>query len=270
LLACEWYEYARESRAAIKEITAARKRIKQRKGKGGHTKFRSLILIYLAITKGFPNVPWINLSVKDRAIFLKMVTGLPNTVRYLQTGNNPPLLFSKNEPGTMTLDGWRKQCRERLPSIPISDPITSGFFAVNMKYMKYGRIFLIEEFAKWLTHFEGKAMSETPPIENELVARKKLPGRKSIYDTLNALAVMRLRYHCASFSEAKKRMGELTKRNPEAMFYTYRNSTNRACNLALRRFQQLYGWLDSEKPIHFTEGWRGGLRNHFLFLSPAQ
>jgi hypothetical protein len=84
MLACELYEYGRESRAAIKEITAERKRMKQRKGKGGHTKFgprvqttfQGQILIYLMITDGFPNVPWTSLLDTDRAKFLKLVTSL--------------------------------------------------------------------------------------------------------------------------------------------------------------------------------------------------
>ena len=265
LFACYWYEYARESRAAIKEITAERKRIKQRRGKHGHTNFgprvqgaiQGHILIYLTITYGFPNLPWINLSAKDRSIFLKMVTGFPHLLRYLQTFKNPPLLFSTNDPGTMTLDMWRKQRQERLPTVPAGDPIKSGFFAVNMKY---GRAVLIEEFAKWLTHFEGRAMSETPPINKELAAPKKLPGRKSFRDDLNALAAMRLRYYCNTLSEAQEKMRAIQSK-PHGMFYGYRYNFQRACNSALRHFEKLYGWLDSEKPIHFTKGWRGGLRN---------
>jgi hypothetical protein len=262
LLACEWYEYARESRAVIREITAERKRIKQRKEKHGQTKFgprvqnamQSLILLYLTITDGFPDVPWKSLSAMDRVKFLRMVIGFPHTLRYLQTWNNPPLLFSMNEPGTMALDSGRKQCQERLPTILASDPIKSGFFSVNMKY---SRRVLIEEFAKWLTNFEGKPMFDTPSIEKELSAPKKLPGRKSIYDKLNALAVLRLRYHCATFSEAKRKM-EALKNKPHGMFYERADNASRACNLALRNFQNLFGWLDSAKPIHFTEGWRGG------------
>jgi hypothetical protein len=56
----------------------------------------------------------------------------------------------------MSLEAWKKQCRERLPSRPDTDPIKWGFFALNMKY---SRRMLIEEFAKYLTHFEGKAIS---------------------------------------------------------------------------------------------------------------
>ena len=262
MLACEWYEYGRESRAAIEEVIPERERMKQRKGGSGQTSFgprvkniiHGNILLYLAITDGFPKVPWTNLSDKDRGIMLKMITNFPHLVRYFQTWNNPALLFSANEPETTTLDMWKKKMQEGRPKFPDNEPIKFGFFSINRKY---GRRVLIEEFAKWLTHFEGKAMSETPPIEKELVTPKKPPGRKSIHDTLNALAIMRLRYYCDTFSEAQCKMQAL-KRKHRGFFYQHRNSANRACDLALRRFQQLYGWLDSEKPIHFTEGWRGG------------
>ena len=215
---------------------------------------RGSLLLFLTISDGFPIVPWINLSGEARARFLKLMSNFPHLVRYASTWNNPPLTFDLNEPSTMTLEMWRKQCRERLPSIPESDPIKSGFFAVNMKY---GRRFLIEEFAKWLTHFEGKAMSETPPITEEISPPKKSPGRNSIRDTLNALAVMRLRFHCDTFSEAKRRM-QLLKGKDHGMYYATRHNANRACNLALSHFRQMYGWLDSDNPLHFTKAWRGG------------
>jgi hypothetical protein len=154
----------------------------------------------------------------------------------------------------MSLEAWKKQCRERLPSVPDTDPIKSGFFSVNIKY---GRRVLIEEFARWLTSFEGKAMAETSPIENDLAASKKSPGRKSIHDTLNALGAMRLRYYCGTFPDAKKKMLVL-KDKPRGMFYARRDGFNRACNSALRHFEKQFGWLDqTDKPIHFTEGWRG-------------
>jgi len=261
LQACYRYEYARESRAAINEIGSAKNQIKAREGKSGRVDFgsrvqnliQSHILMSLAITDGFPNTPWRILSDRDRKCLLRMIVSLPHAALYATTWHNPPITFALNEPGTMTLDMWKKQCQERLPTIPAGDPIKSGFFAVNMKY---GHAVLIEEFRKWLRHFEGKAMLDFPPAEKKAV-KAKPPGRKSIRDALNALAAMRLRYHCGTFSEAQKKMQAL-KDKPHGMFYGRRSNANRACSLALRHFQNLFGWLDSAKPIHFTEGWRGG------------
>ena len=122
--------------------------------------------------------------------------------------------------------------------------------------MKYGHAILIEEFAKYLRHFEGKPMMETPPLEKE-TAKPKPSGRKSIHDALNALAAMRLRYHCDTFSEAEKKMLALRDK-PHGIFYGRRDNFNRACKSASKHFETLFGWIDQEKPIHFTKGWWGG------------
>jgi hypothetical protein len=223
-------------------------------------------LMMLSHTSGFPTIAWNLISDKDKQIILKWFATAHHITRYEATWHNPPLTFASHEPEAMSLEAWKKQCHERVPSIQDTDPIKWGFFALNMKYP---RRVLIEEFAKYLTHFEGKAMSETPPIEKELTIPKKLAGRKSIYDALNALAAMRLRYYCASFSEAQEKMRPLENK-ANGMYYGYRTSANRACDVALRRFKELFGWVDSEKPIHFTERWRGGFRNRKSFLHPAQ
>jgi hypothetical protein len=225
-------------------------------GATGQRMIYGTFLLNLSFTAGFPSIPWQLLSDRDKRIMLKWFAAAPHTERYESTCHNPPLMFATHEPETMSLGAWKKQCCERGPSIPEADPIKWGFFAVNMKY---GRIILIEEFAKYLTHFEGKAMSETPPLQKELVAPKKQPGRKSIHDALNAIAILRLRYHCASFSKAQEKMQPLEKK-VNGMYYRYRTSANRACDVALRRFRDLFGWLDSENPIHFRERWRGGIQ----------
>lgn len=262
LNACYIYEYARESRAVIKAITAERKQWIKSAGKtrqmefGPHCKnlVQGYILASLTHTSGFPKTPWQNLSKAEQDKMLKMVGSLPQIFSYASTSGNPPLLFSLNEPGTMTLEAWIKQCRDRLPSIPDSDPIKSGFFAVNLKF---DRRVLIEEFRKQLTHFEGKAISETPPIEKDMSPPKQAPGRRGIRDGLNALGAMRLRYYCDTFSAAQKMLQPL-KGKSHGMFYERRDSANRACILALCKFQEIFGWFDRAKPIHFTEGWRGG------------
>jgi hypothetical protein len=273
LQACDIYEYARESRAVIKEITSVRKQQLKSGGKSIQLKFgpkvqnpiHSHILMFLSFTTGFPQTPWRGLSDKDLGLMLRMIGSLPYISRYALTWNNPPLTFDLNEAGATTLDSWRKRCKERLPSLPDSDPIKSGFFAVNMKYP---RSVLIEEFTNYLRHFEGKAMLEFPPAEKKN-AKVKPPGRKSIHDALNALAAMRLRYNCDTFAEARAKMQAL-KDKPRGMFYERRDNANRACDLALRHFQLLFGWLDSAKPIHFTEGWRGGRRNEKFISAPTQ
>jgi hypothetical protein len=134
-----------------------------------------------------------------------------------------------------------------------SEPIKYGFFAVNLKY---GQSVLIEEFTGYLRYFEGKPRLEFPPAANKPV-KSKPPGRKSVHDSLNALGAMRLRYYCAKFREAQEKMQAL-KDKPYGLFFQRRDNCNRACDSALRHFQKLFGWLDSAKPIHFTERWRGG------------
>jgi len=225
-------------------------------GPSGQQLIHNTFLMMLSHTSGFPANAWNRISDKDKQIILKWFSTAHHITRYAETWHNPPLTFAGKEPETMSLEAWKKQCRERVPSIPEADPIKWGFFALNMKYP---RRVLIEEFAKYLTHFEGKAMSETPPIEKELAMPKKLAGRKSLYDALNALAILRLRYHCASFSEAQGKMRPLENKK-NGMYYRYRTSANRACDVALRRFKELFGWLDSENPIHFTERWQGGIQ----------
>ena len=261
---CDLYEYARESRMVRLRIEGIREQREKMAGKdglimvgpSGQQLIHNTFLMMLSHTSGFPAKAWNLLSDKDKRILLKWFYESHHILRYADTWHNPPLTFASREPETMSLADWKKQCHDRLPSRPDTDPIKWGFFALNMKY---GRRILIEEFAKYLTHFEGKAMSETPPIEKELAAPKKLAGRNSIYDALNALAVMRLRYYCDSFSQAQEKMRPL-KNKANGMYYGYRTSANRACDVALCRFKKLFGWIDSEKPIHFTERWRGGIQ----------
>ena len=258
LEACFFYEFARESRAAICEIDSARKQMRARKsGKvsfGSHVQnlIQSHILMSLSLTSGFPQTSWRNLSDKDRKCLVKMTVSLPHVSRYALTWHNPPLLFALNELGTTTLDMWKQKIQEGRRRLPDNEPIKFGFFAVNLKY---GHPILMEEFRKYLMHFEGKPMLETPPSEKKAVNAKP-HGRKSIHDALNALGAMRLRYYCATFSEAKVKMSVL-KNKPHRIFYARRDSLNRACDSALRHFKKLFGWLvPYEKPIHFTEGWR--------------
>lgn len=255
--ACGFYEYARESRAIGAEVTALRRQLDAKTGQlrcGPRVQFlhQSYVLITLSSCSGFPDTPWQRLSNEDKQIVFRHFSSLPHVYRYSTTWHNPPLTFTLNEPGTMTLDAWKKQCRERLPTVPESDPIKSGFFAVNMKY---DHSVLIEEFSKYLRHFEGKPTLETPPTAKRLV-RAKPRGRKSTRDALNALAAMRLRYYCDTFTEAQKLMQAL-KSKPHGMFYGYRDNANRACSVAMSYFQKLFGWLDPAEPIHFTKHWRG-------------
>lgn len=258
LQACHWYEYARESNAARSEIAALNRQVKQRKGKPGTINFgprvrnqiQSFMLMSLSSCDGFPNTPWRRLSDKDKLPLLKMVVARPRIGSLALTWHNPPLLFALNEPGTTTLDMWKQRTREGRPPVSDTEPIKFGFFRVNLKY---GHEFLIEEFKGYLRTFEGKAMVEFPPAEKK-VARTKPPGRKSIPDALNALAAMRLRYHCKTFPEAQDKLeGTDQMRVPKR-----RDNFNRACDHAVEHFRKLFGWLDTAKPIHYTEGWRGG------------
>ena len=165
LTACYWYEYARESRAAINEVAALREQRKQANGKSVTVKysprvrnhFESNLVTHLSMVSGFPDTPWQSLSDTDRQNLLKLVAALPWLWRHVNTWHNPPLTLSKNEPGTMTLDMWKEQLRERLPQRPDGEPIKFGFFAINLKYAKP---ILIEEFKDQLKRFDGKPLGK--------------------------------------------------------------------------------------------------------------
>jgi hypothetical protein len=257
LLACDLYEYARESNAASGAALGLRKQFIKNAGINDPLIFgqplhavQSYLLMTLAWVSGFPDKPWQKLSWKDKNFVFKYLAQYSHIWRYAETAHNPPLSFSINEPESMTLEMWKKRSRERLPSRPDTDPVKSGFFSVNLKY---GRPILIEEFEKWLTHFEGKPMSETQFLKNQ-PSQLKQPGRKSHRDALNALAAMRLRFHCETFAQAKKIMDNL-KNKPDGLYYSRRDSFNRACVAAVTHFDNRLAWLNSEKPLHFTDGW---------------
>ncbi len=274
LLACNLYEYARESRAARNEVTAIRKQIRVATGKAIRFSprvqplFHGPILMRLRSVAGYPATPWQHLSNQDKEQLFRLFAEFPRILRYALTWHTPPLSLlnednirrpfflaasNVNDPATMTLDMWKQWYRKCHPAIADNDSIKFGFFAVNLKY---GRPVLIEEFTGLLRHFEGKSVVEFPPsIEKP---KAKPPGRHSLRDPLNWLGAMRLRYYCDTFSEALKLMKVLRAENPDAIFYARRDSHNRACDAALSHFQKHFGWLDSDKPIHFTDGWRGG------------
>lgn len=135
LLACLLYEYARESRAALREIAAERKHRKQAKGKTRSVKFgprvqngiQSHILMSSSLCSGFPNTPWQCLSDKDKQLLLKYIAIIPQLLRYFATFDKPPVTFALNEPGTMTLDAWKQQYRERCKGVSENEPIKFGF-----------------------------------------------------------------------------------------------------------------------------------------------
>ena len=263
LVACHWYEYARESKAVRDEITAARKKYAQNKKIGKNevwlvnpgitTLMQRDFLSRLVTSTGFPNTPWLNLSEIDRRVMLKFFASFPRTERYYKYWNDEPLNFSWNESGETTLDSWKTK-KEKFPFRPATstDRILTGFFSVNLKH---SRRVLMEEFLGWLNTFEGKPYSEAPlDLEKP---EKKPAGRKSKWDELNALGAMRLRYHCKSFSETQKFLVTL-KNEPHGMSYGRRDSFNRACDSAVTIFRNQWGWLDSSPPIHYTQGWKKG------------
>ena len=253
--ACEFYEYARESRAVVAEVKAIRKQRLQNREKTEPVKFGPRVqnllqghaLMTLSFCSEFPNTPWQCLSDGYKQMVSIYVAAFPHVWRYATTCQNPPLSFALSEPGTTTLDMWKKQYRERLPAVLDIDPIKFGFFSVNLKY---DHAVLIEEFTKCLRQFESKPMFGSLPVAKKM-KKTKPPGRRGHRDALNALGAMRLRYLCKKFAAAKKKMMPLREK-PNGMFYGHRESFNRACDASLRHFQKIFGWLDPAQPIHFT------------------
>ncbi len=260
LLPCLYFEYARESRTARSEVESVRKQMKQINRKQPDLTFgpqvQSLVQAYvvesLSFPAGFPHTPWSKLSQKEKEHLLRMVGTLHAISRYASTWQDPPLTLALNQPGTMTLDAWKKQCIERRQTASDAGTIKFGFFAINLEY---GPAALIEEFTAYLRHFEGKPKIEFPPAEKEATKCERR-GRKGIRDALNALGAMRLRYQFATFRQAQEKI-KLFRNKPHGMFYDRRYNFNRACDAALKHFQTLFGWLDSANSIHFTEGWAG-------------
>ena len=260
LLACSWYEYARESRAVRNEIAAIRKQ----KGKAHpqlklspavQTVWKTQILMALSRHSRFPDTPWRKLPEIERKRFIvNAIANLPKHERYAETSDNPPLTFDMNAPGTTTLEMWKQKIQSRL-RVRDAELVKYGFFAVNLKY---GQPVLSEEFLGQLRHLEGKTILYEPdealPIAKKTV---KHPGRNNIRDTLNALGAMRLRHHCKNISEAQKKLSGL-KNKEHGMFYGSPYSFKRACDFALNQFQNRYGWLDPAKPIHFQKAGAAG------------
>jgi len=91
LLACDLYEYARESRAVILTVTDIRRQQAQAAGKSqqllmvgatGQSSVRSHLMMTLVNALGFPKSPWKIISEKDRHLVLKYMTVLPHIFRY--------------------------------------------------------------------------------------------------------------------------------------------------------------------------------------------
>jgi hypothetical protein len=259
LNACLVYEYARESREVESKVKSVRRQSNRKDRKTVQLKFgcrvqnpvQSHIITTLSLVSGFPITPWTRLSENDKDVMQKMIYATKDVLLYHTTANNPPLAFATAEPGTRTLEAWLNQHQQRMPHDSKGDPIKYGFFAVNLKY---GHVLLIQEFAKYLRAFEGKPMLEWPKPLEANSTRRKPPGRKSTHDWLNALGALRLRYHCKTFSDAKKLMNPL-KDKPCGLYYARRDGFNRACRAATDHFKLIFGWLDLNKPFHFTEGW---------------
>jgi len=183
--ACNWYEYARESRAAIQEAAEIIKQHKEHKGRQHQVKFCSRvqnhiqahILMSLSMTRGFPRVAWRNLSILDRQTILKMVARLPSVERYVLTGHNPPLTLALNQMGAMTLNQWKQKITAFRQNMSGADQVRVGFFAINMNY---DHAVLVEEYTKLLQVFEGTPMIDASPVINKEAPRPI--GRKSTRD----------------------------------------------------------------------------------------
>lgn len=257
-LACIFYEYARESGFLRAEVSKLREKWGESSKSSGQVLITGLggvggqmLVVNLGMISGFPNTAWTRITDNERNKWFKFIENLPNLFSYATTSNNPPVALSRelpDTPDTMTLEQWKKRYHERLPSIPKTDVIKYGFYAINLKYPKTT---LLHEFLKMLYSFEGKPVSETPSLEKVIVKQKRRAGRQSHKDVLKALAALRLRYHYKSFESARKIMKPMSQKGTFQVFYGHRESFQRACKSAVRHFKFLYGWFDKEPPIHF-------------------
>ena len=205
--------------------------------------------VTLAISKGYPRVPWQNLSQFDKDLITKDFLLTVDMAIYEFTSLNPAIVLSSNDSNEMSLGQWKKQLLQRVPKMMQGDMVKQGFFLINLTY---GEEFLIKEFKKQIRILEGKPMFKNP-LDKIEKPKSKPVGRKSARDSLNYLGAIRLRYHCKTFSEARQKMIPL--KDTGGLWYAKRSGFNRACTAGLEHFYKLLGWLDSGMPIHFTAGW---------------
>jgi len=254
--ACCWYEYARESAEARNIIAALRKQLKRLKGKEGrlsggvriHNYPYQIILANMSTCHGFPKTPWGCLSGKDKQPVLKMVRQLPLIQRLAENRRSPPLLLDLKSDWSTTLDSWIQRTNKDGPPVSGSESIRVGFFCLDLKC---GHEAVIESFKNYLKSFEREPCVPFPSAAKK-PSKSKPRGRQSIPDALNALAAMRLRYHCKTSAEALEKLEDTAcMRLPKR-----RGSLNRACDHALEHFQKRFGEIDFAKPIHYTKGWQ--------------
>ncbi len=99
LLACQIYEYARESRAVIEEITSMRSQIKlgekcpAKSNPRVRTPMQGLKLLNLALTKGFPDLPWQILTEEGKLRLIEFSVNAPELSRVIAKRHYMSLLF---------------------------------------------------------------------------------------------------------------------------------------------------------------------------------
>lgn len=245
--ACCFYEYARESLAVRKEAEHLRnhRRRQRRPGKVPFTFKGTLVqqnlVMQLSFISAFPDAPFQLLTGTDRERIVKLPKLSHKIYRYGLFAQTPPLSLVSNEPRTSTLEMWEQTYRKRCPAVPNGAPIKFGFFAVNLGY---NDDVLEEWFRQSLkTLRDIPILSDDPPRAKPPKPQRR--GRQSFRDQLKRLGALRLRYCCKTFREAQALMKH----------YADRRSFNLACKGALKQFKNWFGWIDSEPPIHFTEGW---------------
>jgi len=190
LNACWWYEYARESRAAIRVIAAEKK---ERGNKlEGHINFGPLVrndvltmLLHAISSAGdFPNASWQVLPDDKKKLLIKVLFALDEFARY--SLKILPLVLSTEDPGSTTLEAWKEKFQKDHPLLMQSGQMQFGFYAMNIAAPQP---LLIKEFSGQLRIFHGKPKLEYPPAPK---AAPKPTGRKTKRDELNALGALRL------------------------------------------------------------------------------
>lgn len=254
---CEFYEYARESATIREEVLRVRERLLRAQENGSASvsirkvsstigvAYEAFIFHALAKYTDFPAVSWQQLGSEAKTFLKDLPLKAAAADWELFRSQVQALVLEpdlgKREISAMALGDWVKELNPRgFRKSPERRRryLVSGFFHINFTYSVPE---LVGCFIKWVKahHPEG------------LQKPKEKRGRPR--EGLNALGALRLRYHCRTLNEAQKVVAEL-KGKKGGLYYADRKSWNRACDLALDRFDQ-YFWVLKEDPLHFSGGW---------------
>jgi hypothetical protein len=259
LVACCWWEYARES-TTLREwaaLTGKNSKPISRKEKKRRWEFVLRLLghsslFHSSVFEPFPTIddplsfpsPWQSLSPAERK-----KRSYPVLLEHVRTPIETAGLSDTVSLGERAKAAHDKWCRTELPKfrrgLPMKNPSDVNLVyhgmevrAFNLLWGHFDNAKIVAAFAKWV----HANRPPTIPEPSDGSGHKPVDWRKKLRD----LGVLRLRNYCT--------VGQLPYRCPEAAEYFSGwtdSQFSAACKRALKNFRQLLGFLpEGELPIH--------------------